>query len=320
MRFLYLLALLVTAAGATHAADDWPAKPLRLIVPSGSGSPPDIRARWLAERLSAALKQSVVVDNKPGAGGAIATEAAVRSAADGHTLLLVHQGTMAINPHVYERLPYDPLKDLAPVTRLVVSAMLLAVPQDSPANSVADLIRLGKDSPGRLPHGSGGSGSPPHLAAALFNRATAMQAVHVPYKTSAAAALDLVGGRISFTLDSLAIQLPQVKAGRLKALAVSSSQRLASLPDVPTISEAAVVGFEYWSWMGISVPAATPARLVGGLNRAIVAILATAEAREWFGAQGGEPMGETPQQFAAFIREEHARWGGIVRDAGIKLE
>jgi tripartite-type tricarboxylate transporter receptor subunit TctC len=312
--------LLAFCAVGTAAAQSWPVKPLRLIVPGAPGGPPDIRARWLANHLAPALGQAVVVDNKPGAGGAIAMEMAAKSAPDGHTMILVHQGTLTINPHIYPHLSYDPLRDFAPVTRLVVSAMLLAVPPDSPVSSVADLIRLARERPGQLTFGSGGAGTPPHLAAELFKRAAGIDVVHVPYKSAAPAMLDLVAGRLSFNLDGVAILLPQVRAGKLKALGVSSPQRLTYLSDVPTIAESGVPGFEYWAWMGISLPAGTPAQIVGQVNAAIVKVLATAEARDWFAAQGGEPKGETPEQFAAFIRAEHDKWGTVVREAGIKLE
>jgi tripartite-type tricarboxylate transporter receptor subunit TctC len=312
--------LLAFSALAAASAQSWPVKPVRLIVPGAPGGPPDIRARWLASGLSAALGQAVVPDNRPGAGGLIAMEMAAKSAPDGYTMILVHQGTLAVNPHIYPRLSYDPLRDFAPVTRLVVSAMLLAVPPDSPANSVADLIRLARERPGQLTFGSAGAGTPPHLAAELFKRAAAIDVVHVPYKSAAPAMLDLVAGRLGFTLDGVAIQLPQVRAGKLKALGVSSPQRLAYLPQVPTIAESGVPGFEYWAWMGISLPAGTPAEIVRRLNEEIVKILATAEAREWFAAQGGEPKGETPEQFAAFIRAEHDKWAAVVREAGIKID
>lgn len=319
LRALCAFLLAFSAAGAA-GAQSWPVKPLRLIVPGAPGGPPDIRARWLASHLAPTLGQAVVVDNKPGAGGAIAMELAAKSAPDGHTMILVHQGTLAVNPHIYPHLSYDPLRDFAPVTRLVVSAMLLAVPLDSPVNSVADLIRLAKAKPGQLTFGSAGAGTPPHLAAELFKRAAAIDVVHVPYKSAAPAMLDLVAGRLSFNLDGVAILLPQVRAGKLKALGVSSPQRLTYLSDVPTIAESGVPGFEYWAWMGISLPAGTAPQIVAQVNGAIVKVLATVEAREWFAAQGGEPKGETPEQFAAFIRAEHEKWGAVVREAGIKLE
>jgi len=315
-----MLAVIGLGTTGAAAAQAYPAKPVRLIVPSGPGGPPDIRARWLAEKLSPALGQPVIVDNKSGAGGIIGTEAGARSAPDGYTILLTHQGTVAINPHIYARLGYDPLKDFAPVSRLVVSALLLAVHPDAPVKSVGELLQLAKQSPGKLTYGSPGTGTPPHLAAELFKRMAGIDTLHVPYKSPAPALFDLMGGRLSYTFDSLAIQMPQVKAGKIRALGVTSGQRLASLPEIPTVAEAGLPGFEYWSWMGICAPAGTPRPIVARLNQEIVHILGTQQAKDWFAAEGGEPKGETPEEFAAFILAEHARWGKVIREAGIKAD
>jgi tripartite-type tricarboxylate transporter receptor subunit TctC len=322
MRPIWMLleALIVLAMAGSAAAQTYPVKPVRLIVPSGPGAPTDIRGRWLAEQLSPALGHTVIVDNKGGAGGIIGTEAGARSAPDGYTILLVHQGTVAINPYLYERLGYDPLKDFAPVSRLVVSALLLAVHPDSPLKSVSELLQLAKQSPGKLTYGSPGTGTPPHLAAELFKHMAGVETVHVPYKSAAQALVDLMAGRLSYTFDSLAIQMPQVKAGRIRALGVTSGQRFAALPEIPTIAESGLPGFEYWSWMGICAPAGTPKDIIARLNHDIVRILDSLQAREWFAAQGGEPMPETPDQFAAFIRAEHAKWGKVIREGAIKAD
>jgi tripartite-type tricarboxylate transporter receptor subunit TctC len=316
---LSLIALVTVGSGPTFA-QAYPGKPIRLIAPSAPGSPVDIRARWIAEKLAPALGQPVVVEDKAGAGGSIGTEAVARSTPDGYTLVLAHQGTFAINPHLYARTGYDPIADFAPVTRLVVSPMLLAVHPGMPVNSVADLIRLAKEKPGQLVFGSAGNGTPPHMAGELFKRTAKIDVVHVPYKSASPALVDLMAGRLSYTFDSLAIQLPQVRTGTIKALAVTSAKRLASLPDVPTVSESGLAGFEYWSWMGICVPAGTPREIVSRLNQAIVGILGTPQAREWFAAQGGEPTGETPEEFGAFIKAEYAKWGAVVREAGMRAE
>ncbi len=314
-----LMVLGAVLSGPTFA-QTYPNKPIRLIVPSAPGSPPDIRARWLAEELAPTLGQSIVVDNKAGAAGSIGTEAGARSAPDGYTLLLVHQGTVAINPHLYARTGYDPIADFAPVARLVVSPMLLAVHPEMPVTSVADLIRLAKEKPGQLTFGSGGTGTPPHMAGELFKRMAKIDVVHVPYKGASPALFDLMAGRLSYTIDSIAIQLPQLRTGKLKALAVTSAKRVASLPDVPTITESGLSGFEYWSWMGICAPAGTPKEIVSRLHQGILGILGTPQAREWLAAQGGEPVRETPEEFAGFIKAEHAKWGAIVREAGIVAE
>jgi tripartite-type tricarboxylate transporter receptor subunit TctC len=312
--------VVLSAVWSATFAQGYPGKPVRLIAPTAPGSPPDIRARWLAEALTPVLGQPVVVENKAGAGGNIGTEAVAKSAPDGYTLLLAHQGTFAINPHVYARTGYDPIADFAPVTRLVLSPMVLAVNPGLPVNTVADLIRLAKEKPGQLTFGSAGNGTPPHMAAELFKRTAKIDVVHVPYKGASPALVDLMAGRLSFTFDSAAIQLPQVKTGKIKALAVTGSKRLASLPDVPTVSESGLPGFEYWSWMGICAPAGTPKDIVLRLNHAIVVILGTPKAHEWFAAQGGEPIGDTPEEFAAFIKTEYSKWGAVARAAGITVE
>lgn len=310
--------LLITAGAAL--TQPYPVKPIRLIVPSAAGSPPDIRARWLAEKLRSALKQPIIVDDRAGAAGIIGTQAAVRSAGDGYTLLMVHQGTLALNPHLYPQLPYDPIKDLSPVSRLVVSPMLLTVHPGVPAKSVADLVRLAKKNPGQLNFGSPGAGSPPHMAGELFRRMAHIDVLHVPYKSAPAAQVDLIGGRLTYTFDAIASALPQARAGKVTALAVTSAKRLASLPDIPTVAESGLQGYEYWSWMGVCVPSATPKEIVARLNAEISKILRSTEAHDWFAEQGGEPIVETPEEFGAFISAEHARWGAIIREAGIKVE
>jgi tripartite-type tricarboxylate transporter receptor subunit TctC len=306
-------------AGSTFA-QAYPSRPIRLIVPSTPGSPPDIRARWLAEKLVPVLGQPIVVDNRAGAAGNIGAVAVARSVPDGYTLLLAHQGTHAINPHLYTGGDYDAIRDFAPITRVVVSPMLLAVHPEMAVKSVADLIRSAREKPGQLTFGSGGTGTPPHLAAELFKRLAKIDVMHVPYKGASPALVDLMAGRLSFTIDGTVIQMPYVRTGRIKALAVTSGKRVPSLPDIPTVAESGLSGYEYWSWMGICAPARTPKEIVLRLNQAIVGILGTQQAREWFAEQGGEPMGETPQQFATFIKTEHAKWGTIVREAGITAQ
>ena len=316
----FLSCALYLAASPAVFADAFPSKPLRLIVPTAPGSVTDVRGRWLAEKLPPSLGQPIVVENRAGAGGAIGTEAGARSAPDGYTILMVHQGTLAINPHVYARLGYDALADLAPITRMTLNPLLLAVHPAVPAESVADLVRLAKDKPGTLFFGSPGNGTPPHLAGELFKRMTGIEVTHVPFKGGAQAQAEVMAGRITFSFEGFAVQLPQVKSGRLRALAVSGSQRVASLPDVPTVAEAGVPGYEYLAWTGVAAPAGTPAAIVAKLNREIVAVLRTSESRAYLAAQGSEPGADSPEEFASFIRAEHAKWGKVVREAGIKAE
>ena len=322
-RLMALLAFSLLATLDLPAAADetpWPAKPVRILVPGGAGGVTDIRARWLAERLAPRIGQSVIVENKPGAGGNLGMEMGARSAPDGYTLIIIHQGVMTVNPHLYSRPGYDPLADFAPITQLGVGPLLLAVHPDVLANSVAELVQLAKAKPGQLNFGSPGIGTPPHLAGELFKRAAGIDTVHVPYKGGGQAVSDLIAGHISYSIEGLTVQLPQVKAGRLRALAVTSPQRVASLPDVPTMAEAGLAGAEFQGWVGIAAPAATPKTIVARLYRDISGILATAEARAWFAEFGADARADPPDVFAAAIRAEHAKWGRVIREAGIKLE
>ena len=312
--------LLAIARTAATADAPWPTKPIRLVVPGGPGGVIDVRARWLADRLGPALGQPVVVENRTGAGGNIGMEHVARSAPDGYTLAIVHQGTMAMNPHLYPRTGYDALADFVPITRLGMGPLMLAVPADSPAKSAADLIRIAKARPGQLSFGSPGNGTPPHLASELFKRLAGIDVLHVPYKGGGQETQALVAGQIDFTIEGLNVQIPQVKGGRLRALAVTSAARMPLLPDVPTLAEAGAPGYEFVGWVGIAAPAATPPAIIDRLYRAIAAVESTAEARDWFAAVGAEPGVIAPDAFAAMVRAEYAHWGRVIRDAGIRLE
>ena len=312
--------LLAVARTASPAEAPWPTKPIHLVVPGGPGGVIDVRARWLADRLGPALGQPVVVENRMGAGGNIGMEHVARSAPDGYTLAIVHQGTMAMNPHLYARTGYDALTDFVPITRLGMGPLMLAVPVGSPVKSAADLIRIAKARPGQLSFGSPGSGTPPHLASELFKRLAAIDILHVPYKGGGEETQALVAGQIDFTIEGLNVQLPQVKGGRLRALAVTSASRMSLLPDVPTLAEAGVYGYEFVSWVGIAAPVATPPAIIARLYRAIAAVESTAEAREWFAAVGAEPGVIAPDAFAAVVRAQYAHWGRVIHDAGIRLE
>ena len=320
IRLAVVLLSLLAVASAPALAQPYPTKPVRLIAPAPPGSPVDIRARWVAEKLAPVLAQPIVVENKAGAGGNIGTEAAAKSSADGYTLVIVHQGTMAINPHIYGRTGYDAVADFAPIIRLLESVLMLAVHPQVPAHSVADLLRLAREQPGRLSYGSSGIGTPPHMAAELFRKMAGIDVQHVPYKGATPALTDLIAGRVAFTIDSFTMQLPQVKAGKLRALAVTGVKRAASAPDVPTFAESGLAGYDYRSWMGVAAPAGTPKQIIARLNAELIRALGTAEARDWFHAQGAEVVADTPEEFAAIIRAEHARWGAIIREAGIRVE
>ena len=298
----------------------WPAKPIQLIVPGGAGGVVDIRARWLAERLASALGQPVIVENKLGAGGNIGMGMVARSKPDGYTLVVIHQGTMTINPHLYSQLGYDPLTDFIPITRLGIGSLLLAVNPKVPATTVSELVQFAKANPGKLTFSSPGVGTPPHLASELFKRVAGIVVAHVPYKGGGQAVADLIGGHIAFTIEGLNVLLPQVKAGKLRALGVTGSRRVASLPEIPTIAESGVPGYEFRGWVGVAAPAGTPKPIIARLYREMSAVLGTQEARDWFGEFGAVPGADPPDVFAAAIRAEHAQWGTVIREAGIKAE
>jgi tripartite-type tricarboxylate transporter receptor subunit TctC len=318
---LSMMAVAATIAAPrwVRAAEAWPNRPLR-IVTGGAGGVPDIRARWLAERLAVAFGQPVVVENNGAAGGNVGAEQVARSAPDGYTLLLIHQGTAAVNPHLYAHAGYNPLTDFAPITRFGVGSLLLSVHPSVPATSVRELIALAKAKPGALNYGSPGNGTPPHLAAELFKRSAGFEATHVPFKGSGGMMQAMLGGHVQYCLEGLTAQLPHVRAGSLRALAISGPQRSHVLPDVPTIAEAGVPGYEYVGWTGVAAPAATPRAIVERLQAEIAKIAATDEARNWFASSGAEPGVQSPQDFAEFIRADHTRLGKLIRDAGIHVD
>lgn len=321
---MHAILVAVLVLGACSAApparsQSYPSQPIRIIAPAPPGSPVDLRARWVAEQL-APLGQPVIVENKPGAGGNVGAEAAAKSQPDGHTLLVVHQGIVAFNPHLYARTGFDPIRDFAPVTRIVDTYLLLMVPGASRIDSVSQLIRAAREKPGVLSYGSSGIGTPPHLAAELFRRLAGLELLHVPYKGATPSLTDLLAGRVDFSFDSAASHGPHVKAGKLRALAVTSAVRLAAFPKVPTMEEAGLPGYEYGSWIGLLAPAGTREEIVARINSQLVRAIKSPAGREWFAAQGGVAAGDSPKEFAAHIRAEHTKWGKLIREAGIRAE
>lgn len=297
----------------------WPSKPLR-IVAGGAGGISDIRGRWLADRLGASLGQPVVVENNGAAGGNVGAEQVARSAADGYTLLLIHQGTAAVNPHLFAHTGYNPLTDFAPITRFGYGSLLLSVHPSVPATSVREFIALAKAKAGGLNYGSPGNGTPPHLAGELFMRTAGVTATHVPFKGGGAMMQALLGGHVACSFEGLTAQLPHVRAGSLRAIAVTGAQRASSLPDVPTIAEAGLAGYEFSGWTGLAAPAATPRPIVERLQAEIAKISATDEARQWFERSGSEAGILSPLAFGDFIRTEHTRLGKLIREAGLRAE
>lgn len=312
------LASMLSLAGIQLSlAQTYPTRPIRLILGYAPGGPSDVTARLLAPPLNEALGQPLVIDNRPGAGGIVATELVAKSLADGHTLLL---GTVsnAITPAVMPKLPFDVQRDLAPVTLLVVITSILAVHPGVAASSVQDLIALAKAKPGQLSYASTGSGTPGHLAAELFKSMAQVDLLHVPYKGAAPALVEVMSGRVHVVLLSAPGLLPHVKAGRLRALAVTNAKRSALLPDLPTIAESGLPGFEAEGWHGIFVASATPSAAVAALNRVLLAVLSISEVRTRLMSGGAEPVGLPPAQFAAKLRAEMQRWARVVKAANIK--
>src|SRR5499427_3411937 len=318
-RHLLFTAVLSIAPRAWSADAAWPTRPVR-IVAAGAGGLPDLRARWLAERLSRALGAPVIVENIAGAGGNIGAERVARSAPDGYTLLLLHQGTAAVNPHIYRHMGYDPLTDFAPITRFGQGPLLMAVPASLPYLSVGEVIERAKSRPGELTYGSPGIGTPPHLASELLKHLAGIEATHVPFRGGGQLATALLGGQVTWSIEGASVQMGYVNSGHLRALAVTSAKRSAAMPNVPTMAEAGVPGYEFVGWTGVAAPAATPKPIIDRLHADIARIAAAEDAKAWFASLAAEPGIQSPEEFTAFIRAEHAKFGALIRQAGIRAE
>jgi tripartite-type tricarboxylate transporter receptor subunit TctC len=312
------LAILTPHAAA--AADAYPAKPIRFVVAFPPGGGTDIIARSIAQKLSERLEQQVVVDNRPGAGGNIGTDIVAKSAPDGYTMLMGSAGPLAINASLFAKMPFDPIRDLAPVTLAASTPNVLVVHPSLKAATVNELIALAKARPGEINFASSGHGTPAHLAGELFNSMAGVKLVHVPYKGAAPALADLLGGQVQLMFSTMPPALPHVRDGKLRALAVTSLKRSRATPELPTVDEAALPGFEANTWHGVVVPAGTPAAVVVRLNREIVAILHMPEVVERLSGQGAQALGSTPEEFTAYIKAETLKWAKAVRDSGAKAE
>lgn len=313
-----LLALAVLCTTPAPAAERWPLKPIRIVVPYAAGGNSDDIMRPLEPKLAAALGQPVIIDNRPGGGTQIGTALVAKSEPDGYTLLYV-PAPFVVNPSVMSRLPYDSLKDFAPITQIMSSPLVLVVNRNVEANSVPQLIALAKAKPGQLSFGSGIAGAG-HLAGELMKNMAGIDMVHIPYKGSAPAMTDLIGGHIQIVFATASAAIPQVQGGRLKALAVTTARRSSSLPDLPTLNEAGLKGFDVSVWGGLSAPATTSRDIVARLHAELVKILALAEIRDRFKAADAEPVGSTPQAFGIFLRTEIDKWAKVVRQAKIRVE
>jgi len=313
-------ALCLAAAPLAGAQSTYPTKPVRLVVPFPAGGTTDILARAAAQKLSEAWGQQVIVDNRPGAGGNIGAELVAKAPPDGYTLLMGTVGTHAINASLYSKLPYDHVKDFAPAILVAGVPNVLVVNPSLPVNSVADLIAYAKANPGKLNFASSGSGTSIHLSGELFKTLAGVQMTHVPYKGSAPALTDLMGGQVQLMFDNLPSSLAFIKAGKLRALAVTSTSRAAALPDVPTMIEAGVPGFEASSWFGIVAPAGTPREAVMRINGDVAKWLASPDARERLSSQGAIAAGGSPEDFARHIASDTAKWARVVKESGAKVD
>lgn len=309
--------LLAQPGARAQDAAAFPSRPMRLIVPFAPGGPTDTVARAVAQYMTALTRQAVVVENRPGAAGVVGSDYVAKSPGDGYTLLLCSAGAMAINPSLLPSMPYVPLRDLQGISHVVSIPYLLLVNPSSPSHSLKDLLAAARAHPGKLNFGSAGLGSTSHLAGELLKMTASIDMVHVPYKGSVPADQDLLGGRLDMTFDAVPPALPLVKAGKLRALAIAADRRLPILPDVPTFQEQGVPGFEVSTWLGICAPASTPRPIVDRLNQVIVQGARQADSRRLFADIGGEVVADSPESFNAFIAAEQARWGQVIKQAGI---
>ncbi|MGZ5034245.1 MAG: Bug family tripartite tricarboxylate transporter substrate binding protein [Usitatibacter sp.] len=313
-------AIAALAAATFVSAQSYPTKPIKLIVPFPPAGSTDISARAVAGKLGERLGQPVVIENKPGAGGNIGTDVVAKAPPDGYTLIVGTVGTHAINAGLYSNMPYDNIKDFAPVILLSTTPNVLVMPTSFPAKSVQDVISMAKAKPGELTFASSGNGTSIHLSGELFNSMAGTKMQHIPYKGSAPMLIDLMSGQVNMAFDNLSASMVHIKAGKLKALATTGAQRSPALPDLPTISEAGLTGYDSTSWNAIYAPAGTPREIVDKLNREVNAILQSPETRKFFAEQGAEAGGGTPEQLAAFTRSETVKWAKVVKDSGAKVD
>lgn len=315
---MFLAALILAGAGSAVHAQKYPSKPVRVIVGFAAGGGTDIAARVIAQKLADAFGGSFVVDNRPGAAGNLAADLVAKSPPDGYSILMANS-TIAI-PSLFVKLPFDIRRDFTPLSNIALGPSVLSVHPSLPAKNVKELIGLARARPGELTYGSGGLGNITHLAMALFTSMAKINMVHAPYKGAAPSLVGLMSGEVQAVFSSIPAALPHVSSGRMRALGVSISKRSNALPDVPTISEAGLPGYYAASWYGLLLPAGTPKPVVDALSKEVVTVMRVADVREKMLAQGFDPVGDTPEEFSKFIREEISRWEQVVRNAGIKPE
>jgi tripartite-type tricarboxylate transporter receptor subunit TctC len=319
---LIAMAASSAAAGAQGASveGNYPTKPIRLVITYPPGGNTDLVGRAVAQKLTEAWGQQVIVDNRGGAGGVLGTVIAKQAASDGYTILLGTSAGMVLNPLLMSKIPYDPHQDFAPVSLVIVLPQLLAVHPGLAARNIKEFIALAKAKPGQLNFGSSGVGTPNHLGGEMLKAMAGINIVHVPYKGGAASITDLIAGQVQLVISSAPSVVPHVKSGRLRALAVGSAKRTPALPEVPTVAESGVPGYEYTTWYGIFAPRKTPAPIVAKLNAEIVRMLADPQVSQRFQSQGGDPASSTPAELTAYMKAETARWQRVIKTAGIRIE
>lgn len=319
MSSLFMAAALYVVS-TLAGAQAWPNKPIRYVVPFAAGGSTDIMGRTIAEKLSVALGQPVVVENKPGAGGGVGAAEVAKAPADGYTIMGGTISTHAINASLYKDLPYDPVKDFVAVTLIARVPNMLVVNNDVKAKDVAELIKLMKANPGKWNFASAGNGTSQHLSGELFKGMAGVDMQHIPYKGSPPALTDVMGGQVSMTFDNITTAWPLAKGGKLKALAVTTSKRSPVAPDVPTLAESGLPGYEVGSWQGVFAPAGTPPDIVKRLNTEIVKIINMPDVQKKMIELGAEPVGNSPEEFGAFVKAEVAKWGDVVKKSGAKVD
>jgi len=319
MRIAFAGLVLALVAGAV-VVQQWPSKPIKWVVPFAPGGTTDILARTIGEKLSVTLGQPIIVDNKPGAGGGVGADQVAKSPADGYTIMGGTISTHAINASLYSNLPYDPVRDFAPITLIVRVPNMLVVNPELPAKDVRELIALLKASPGKYSFASSGNGTSQHLSGELFKTMTGVEMQHIPYRGSPPALADVVGGQVAMTFDNITTAWPLVKGGKLRALAVTTAKRSPIAPDVPTLAESGLPGYEIGSWQGVFAPAGVSTEIVKRLNTEIVRIINAPDVRQKLVDMGAEPAPNTPEEFAAMVKAEVAKWADVVRKSGAKVD
>lgn len=322
MQFTRRLALALAASTLCSAAlaQAWPSKPIRILVPFPPGGGTDVIARETSQRVAAATGWTFIIDNKPGAGGNLGVDAAAKSPADGYTLVLGQTSNLAINPSLYAKMPYDSQKDLVPIVLVANAPLVMVTSASSPYRTLADAVKAAKAKPGHVNFASPGNGTVAHLTSELFQKAAGIQTQHVPYKGAAQALTDVISGQVELYMSSVPTLIGQIKQGKLRALAVTSANRVDDLPNVPTINESGYKGFDAVTWFGLLAPAGTPKDAVARVNAEFNKALKQPELAKRLSDEGADPAGGTPEQFAALIKEEIPRWGKVVKDSGAKID